>query len=155
MHNEMCVGKNPSLNLYSVSAHLTHRAYFISFCPLCTCLSAGICHKGKVWDFPLPSVKPAQKVSASRFSDLRSLTSTKHPLSTQGAWLLEHTETRSNNTPCPSFKDGTVSQCARKEDRNRTALCVQQKTHFGDRLKLHHSWLHSSCPIKPKHFRQW
>lgn len=111
MHSGMCVGKEPSLNLNGVSA--------LSLL-LCTCISAVIGVRRQVWNFPLPSVKPAQKVSFSfpifRFEKLdfyqASLIHTGNP-------TLEHTETQSNDTLCLSFKDGVVSRLERNEEREQ------------------------------------
>lgn len=118
---------------------------------LCTCTSAVIGIRGQVWNFPLPSVKPAQKVSASRFSDLRSLTSNKHPLSTRGTWLWSTQKPEAMTYDVYISRMGSSRGWKGTTRENRTALCVQHKTYSGDRSKLHHSWLHSSCPNQPKH----
>lgn len=54
MHTGMCVGKEPSLNLIGVSAHVTHWAYFISFSPLCAPASQLWSHKGTGVEFSTP-----------------------------------------------------------------------------------------------------
>lgn len=60
------------------------------------------------------------------------------PLSHMGSLsLFEHVETQSNSTPCPSFKDGTVSQCEGKERENRTVLLCSTQSTFCDGPTLH------------------
>lgn len=71
------------------------------------------------------------------------------PIHTGSPSLFEHREKQSNNTPCLSFKDGTVS--LGEGEKTELPCCVQHET---DRNHTTAGYP-QVAQIKPKHFRQW
>lgn len=109
LHAQIAVlGKDPSLNLKCVSSTpYTQSLQVISYSSFRDLYFSCDPSQGTGVEFSTHSVQRAHKVSDFRFSELRGLTS---PIHTGSPSLFEHGERQSNNTPCPSFKDGTVSQ---------------------------------------------
>lgn len=122
-HSGMCVGKEPSLNLNGVSALSLLQS------SLCTCISAVTGVRGQVWNFPLPSVKPAQKVSASRFSDWEAWLLPSIPYPHREPDFGAHRNPKQQHTM--SIFQGWDRLMAGREWRERTGLpCVFNTKHI-------------------------
>lgn len=90
LHAQIAVlGKDPSLNLKCVSyTPYTQILKITSYSPFRDLYFSCDPSQGTGVEFSTHSVQRAQKVSDFQFSELRGLTSTKHPLSTRGAQVF-------------------------------------------------------------------
>lgn len=130
LHPQIAVlGKDPSLNLKCVSyTPYTQSLKVISYSSFRDLYFSCDPSQGIGVEFSTHSVQRAHKVSDFRFSELRGLTSTKHPLSTWGARVFLSTEKGKAITHHVCLSRMGLSQRV-KERENRTALlCSTQDT---------------------------